>query len=152
MHQKHRKSLPNGRQQGGAFGAAPLGFVVFHLVRISCVFASFPEPILGRFWLFLVLFSGKGFSSILGAPNKRFFTKTSQEEVRTSFFNIWRFELPLTEIRRFEVEPRIPFWRFRFMSTMRTVWFRLSKMFRLPGFFMNQIASDDLQCLDGKPS
>ena len=80
------------------------------------VFVSFPDPILGRFRLFLVLFSGKGFSSILGAPNKRFFTKTSQE-VRTSFFNIWRFELPLTEIRRFEVEPRIPFWRFRFMST-----------------------------------
>ena len=25
MHQKHRKSLPNGRQQGGAFGAAPRG-------------------------------------------------------------------------------------------------------------------------------
>ena len=23
--------LPNGKQQGGAFGAAPLGFVVFHL-------------------------------------------------------------------------------------------------------------------------
>ena len=25
---KHRKSLPNGRQQGGAFGAAPLGFLL----------------------------------------------------------------------------------------------------------------------------
>ena len=25
MMQKHRKSLPNGRQQGGAFGAAPRG-------------------------------------------------------------------------------------------------------------------------------
>ena len=25
MHRKHRKSLPNGRQQGGAFGAAPRG-------------------------------------------------------------------------------------------------------------------------------
>ena len=45
---KHRKSLPNGRQQGGAFGAAqgggasrrPLGvLVVFHLVRIYYVLA-----------------------------------------------------------------------------------------------------------------
>ena len=62
MHRKHRKSLPNGRQQGGAFGATPrarrfacasrrpLGvLVVFHLVRISYVFASFPEPVLARF-------------------------------------------------------------------------------------------------------
>ena len=24
-HRKHRKSLPNGKQQGGAFGAAPRG-------------------------------------------------------------------------------------------------------------------------------
>ena len=86
MKQKHRKSLPNGRQQNPrwrrAKRAAPLGqrrrrrLVVFHLVRISCVFASFPEPILGRFLLFLVLFSGKGFSSIPGAPTKRFFTKS----------------------------------------------------------------------------
>ena len=36
---KHRKSLPNRRQQGGAFGAAPLGFVVFDLVRNSYVLA-----------------------------------------------------------------------------------------------------------------
>ena len=59
MMQKHRKSLPNGRQQGGAFGAAPKGaalraapfgvLVVFHLVRISYVLASFPEPVLARF-------------------------------------------------------------------------------------------------------
>ena len=59
MMPKHRKSLPNGRQQGGAFGAAPKGaalraapfgvLVVFHLVRISYVLASFPEPVLGRF-------------------------------------------------------------------------------------------------------
>ena len=28
MMPKHRKSLPNGRQQGGAFGAAPLGFLL----------------------------------------------------------------------------------------------------------------------------
>ena len=45
MKPKHRKSLPNGRQQGGAFGV----LVVFHLVRISYVLASFPEPILVRF-------------------------------------------------------------------------------------------------------
>ena len=42
MMPKHRKSLPNGRQQGGAFGAAPKGvalraapfgaLVVFYLV------------------------------------------------------------------------------------------------------------------------
>ena len=58
MHQKHKKSLPNGRQQCGAFGAAPRGrrfapplgvLVVFHLVRISYVLASFPEPVLARF-------------------------------------------------------------------------------------------------------
>ena len=50
MRPKHRKSLPNGRQQGGAFGAAPFGVpVVFHLVRISYVLASFPEPVLARF-------------------------------------------------------------------------------------------------------
>ena len=41
---KHRNSLPNRRQQGGAFGAAPLGFVVFHLVRISYVFGAFLGP------------------------------------------------------------------------------------------------------------
>ena len=40
------KSLPNGRQQGGAFGAAPKGVLVFHLVRISNVFGVFPDP----FW------------------------------------------------------------------------------------------------------
>ena len=53
MHQKHRKSLPNRRQQGAAFGGAPrgaalrgdpLGFVVFHLVRIVYAFGEFPEP------------------------------------------------------------------------------------------------------------
>ena len=59
MMPKHRKSLPNGRQQGGAFGAAPKGaalraapfgvLVVFHLVRISYVLASFPESVLARF-------------------------------------------------------------------------------------------------------
>ena len=59
MTPKHRKSLPNGRQQGGAFGDAPKGvalraapfgvLVVFHLVRISYVLASFPEPVLVRF-------------------------------------------------------------------------------------------------------
>ena len=45
--------LPNGRQQGGAFGAAPRerrfapppwGFGAFHLVRISYVFGAFPGP------------------------------------------------------------------------------------------------------------
>ena len=42
MRPKHRKSLPNGRQQGGAFGAAPFGvLVVFHLVKISYVSAFF---------------------------------------------------------------------------------------------------------------
>ena len=59
MTPKHKKSLPNARQQGGAFGAAPKGaalraapfgvLVVFHLVRISYVLASFPEPVLARF-------------------------------------------------------------------------------------------------------
>ena len=50
MRPKHRKSLPNGRQKGAAFGAAPFGvLVVFHLVRISYVLASFPEPVLVRF-------------------------------------------------------------------------------------------------------
>ena len=53
MRPKHKKSLPNGRQQGGAFGAPqgggasrrPLGvLVVFHLVRISYVFGPFPGP------------------------------------------------------------------------------------------------------------
>ena len=69
MKQKHKKSLPNGRQQGGgAFGAAPLGFVLFHLVRICYAFGSFPEPILDRFWFFHILFSGKGFSTFLAPP------------------------------------------------------------------------------------
>ena len=59
MMPKHRKSLPNGRQQGGAFGGAQRGrrfapppfgvLVVFHLVRISYVLASFLEPVLVRF-------------------------------------------------------------------------------------------------------
>ena len=56
------------RPKGAALRAAPLGFVVFHLVRISYVFASFPEPILGRFWFFHLLFSGKGFSTFLAPP------------------------------------------------------------------------------------
>ena len=51
---KHRKSLPNARQQGApsappkgaALRAAPLGFVVCHLVRISYVLPHFPGP----FW------------------------------------------------------------------------------------------------------
>ena len=52
---KHKKSVPNGRQQGGAFDAAPLGrrrrgrLVVFHLVRISYGFGPFSEPVLARF-------------------------------------------------------------------------------------------------------
>ena len=51
---KHRKSLPNGRQQappqGGDASRRPLGvLVVFHLVRISYAFASFLEPVLVRF-------------------------------------------------------------------------------------------------------
>ena len=59
MHQKHRRFLPNRRQQGVAFGAAPKGaalhaapfgvLVVFHLVRISDVLASFLEPVLAQF-------------------------------------------------------------------------------------------------------
>ena len=59
MMPKHRESLSNGRQQGGAFGAAPKGaalraapfgvLVVFHLVRISYVLVSFPDPFLARF-------------------------------------------------------------------------------------------------------
>ena len=53
------------RPKGAALRAAPLGFVVFHLVRISYVFASFPEPILGRFGFFHLFFSGKGFSTFL---------------------------------------------------------------------------------------
>ena len=56
---KRRKSLSNGRQQepqrGWREAQPPLGWrrrrrlVVFHLVRISYVLASFPEPVLGRF-------------------------------------------------------------------------------------------------------
>ena len=59
MMPKHRKSLPNGRQQGGAFGADPKGaalraalfgfLVVFHLAMVSYVLASFPEPVLVQF-------------------------------------------------------------------------------------------------------
>ena len=70
MHQKHRKSLPNGRQQGGAFGAAPLGFVVFHLVRISYTFALFPEPMLGRFGFWHLLFLGRAFPPSLPLPSR----------------------------------------------------------------------------------
>ena len=37
-------------QRGAALRAAPFGvLVVFHLVRISYVLASFPEPVLARF-------------------------------------------------------------------------------------------------------
>ena len=39
------------RPKGAALRAAPLGSVVFDLVRISYVLASFPVPILDRFWL-----------------------------------------------------------------------------------------------------
>ena len=55
MRPKHRKSLPNGRQQESQRGrreAPPLlrrRLVVFHLVRIPDVWASFPEPVLVRF-------------------------------------------------------------------------------------------------------
>ena len=35
------KSLTNGRHQGNTFGAAPLGFVVLHVVRISLVLFHF---------------------------------------------------------------------------------------------------------------
>ena len=52
---KHRKSLPNRRQQGApsappkgaALRAAPLGFVVCHLVRISYVSGAFSGALLG---------------------------------------------------------------------------------------------------------
>ena len=53
IHPKHRKSLPNGRQQnprGVARSAAPWGrrrrrrLVVFHLVRISYVLNGFSGP------------------------------------------------------------------------------------------------------------
>ena len=44
------KALPIRRRQFGAFGATPKGLLaVFHLLRISNVFASFPEPVLVRF-------------------------------------------------------------------------------------------------------
>ena len=55
---KHRRSLPNGRQQepkGAARSAASLWrrrrrrLFVFHLVRISYAFGSFSEPVLARF-------------------------------------------------------------------------------------------------------
>ena len=46
---KHGKSLPNGRQQGGAFGAAPLGFCCLPIGKDFLRFASFLQPILGRF-------------------------------------------------------------------------------------------------------
>ena len=36
---KHRKCVPNRRLQSGAFGAAPLGSVVFDLAMISYVWA-----------------------------------------------------------------------------------------------------------------
>ena len=58
MHQKLRnpyqmednKAAPLAPPQGGGALRRPLGvLVVFHLVRISYVFASFPEPILARF-------------------------------------------------------------------------------------------------------
>ena len=50
MMQKRRKSLPNGRQQEPQRGRRRRRLlVVFHLVRISYVLASFPEPVLVRF-------------------------------------------------------------------------------------------------------
>ena len=50
MMPKHRKSLPNGRQQEPQRGRRRRRrLVVFHLVRISYVLASFPEPVLARF-------------------------------------------------------------------------------------------------------
>ena len=50
MMPKHRKSLPNGRRQEPQRGRRRRRrLVVFHLVRISYVLASFPEPVLARF-------------------------------------------------------------------------------------------------------
>ena len=54
---KHRKSLPNRRQQGApsappkgaALRAAPLGSCCLLFGKDFLCFASFPEPILGRF-------------------------------------------------------------------------------------------------------
>ena len=44
------KAAPSAPPQGGGASRRPLGvLVVFHLVRISYVFASFPEPVLARF-------------------------------------------------------------------------------------------------------
>ena len=68
---EHWKSLPNPRQQRRlrhrpkrvALRAAPLGFVVFHLVRNSYVFASLVEPILGRSWFSTFFFLGRAFPS-----------------------------------------------------------------------------------------
>ena len=41
------KAAPSAPPQGGGASRRPLGvLVVFHLVRISYVFASFPEPVL----------------------------------------------------------------------------------------------------------
>ena len=44
------KAAPSAPPQGGGASRRPLGvLVVFHLVRISYVLASFPEPVLARF-------------------------------------------------------------------------------------------------------
>ena len=44
------KAAPSAPPKGAALRAAPLGvLVLFHLVRISYVSASLPEPILARF-------------------------------------------------------------------------------------------------------
>ena len=42
------KATPSAAPQGGGASRRPLGFVVLHLVRISYVFATFPEPVLAR--------------------------------------------------------------------------------------------------------
>ena len=44
------KAAPSAPPQGGGASRRPLGvLVVLHLVRISYVLASFPEPVLARF-------------------------------------------------------------------------------------------------------
>ena len=47
---EHNKAAPSAPPQGGGASRRPLGvLVVLHLVRISYVLASFPEPVLARF-------------------------------------------------------------------------------------------------------
>ena len=43
------KAAPSAPPKGAVLRAALLGFVVFHLVRISYVLALFLEPVLARF-------------------------------------------------------------------------------------------------------